>query len=207
MSNVTLYRHPLSGHSHRVQLLLSILNVDAEIIDVDLKSGAHKQDTFLEKNPLGQVPVLEVDDLHIYDSNAILTYIAAKYDDSGSWLPRDPATQASIQQILTVAAGPLAYGPARARLITVFGAGYDAATTIAQAHTLLASLELRLNNSEWISASHPTIADIALYSYVAHAPEGNVSLASYHNIRDWLARIEDLPGFVPMTKTAVGLAA
>lgn len=54
-----LYKHELSGHSHRVRLLIGLLGLDAEILPVDLLSGAHKQPDFLEKNPFGQVPVLE----------------------------------------------------------------------------------------------------------------------------------------------------
>jgi glutathione S-transferase len=53
----------------------------------------------------------------------------------------------------------------------------------------------------------PTIADVANYSYIAHAPEGNVSLEPYANVRSWLARVEALPGFVPMPRTAAGLQA
>ena len=58
-----------------------------------------------------------------------------------------------------------------------------------------------------IPNEHATIADIANYAYLAHAPEGNVSLDDYPNVRAWLARIEQLPGFVPMQATPVGLAA
>ena len=55
--------------------------------------------------------------------------------------------------------------------------------------------------------NRPTIADVSNYSYIAHAPEGDVSLDDYPFIRAWLARIENLPGFVPMQSTAIGLAA
>jgi glutathione S-transferase len=53
----------------------------------------------------------------------------------------------------------------------------------------------------------PTLADLANYSYVARAPEGNLSLRPYPAIRAWLERIEALPGFVPLVKSPVGLAA
>ena len=58
-------------------------------------------------------------------------------------------------------------------------------------------MEAHLNTQNWLAADHPTIADVALYSYVARAPEGNVDLAGYGKVRDWLLRIEELPGFVP----------
>ena len=141
MSNIKLYRHPLSGHSHRVELFLSILDIDAEIIDVDLSGGAHKQPDFLRKNTFGQIPVLEDDGLVLADSNAILVYIASKYDHKRSWLPNDPAQAAQVQRFLSIAAGPVAYGPAAARLVNVFGAGLDLRKAIDTAHSVLIVLE------------------------------------------------------------------
>lgn len=207
MATLKLYRHALSGHSHRAELLLSLLNLPAEIIDVDLANGAHKQTDFLQKNIFGQVPVLEDGDNTIADSNAILTYLARRYDPTNRWAPTDPVNQAEVQRFLSIAAGPLAYGPGAARLVTVFGAALDADRAIFIAHTTLNTLEKHLKGRDWLVSDHPTIADISNYAYIAHAPEGNVSLVDYPTIRGWLRRIEALPGFKPMQATAVGLAA
>ncbi len=204
--SLVLHRFPLSGHSHRAELFLSLLGLDATLVDVDLRAGAHKQPAFLERNRFGQVPVLEDGDMVIADSNAILVYLARRYGNT-QWLPDDALQAAQIQRWLSVAAGPIAYGPARARLITVFGAGYDAEATIASAHAVLRVIDAELQGREWLVGSHPTIADVAAYTYIAHAPEGNVSLDAYPSIRTWLARIEALPGFVPMQTTNVGLRA
>lgn len=207
MSAITLYRHPLSGHAHRAELLLSLLGVKAELVDVDLMQGAQKSPDFLKKNPLGQVPVLEDDSVTISDSNAILVYLASKYDAARRWLPEEPALNAQVQKYLSIAAGPVANGPASARLITLFGADLDAEKTAAIAHNFFAVLNSALASKDWLVAGHPTIADVANYAYIAHAPEGNVSLESYPNIRNWLARIEALDGFVAMQRSPVGLAA
>ncbi len=104
-----------------------------------------------------------------------------------------------------MAAGELAYGPAAARLITVFGARLNPEEVIARAHVLLGRLEAHLTTREWLAADHPTIADIALYSYLAGAPEGNVDLAPYAAVRAFLQRVEALPGFVAFPRTAAGL--
>ena len=104
-----------------------------------------------------------------------------------------------------MAAGPIAFGPAAARLITVFGATFNAEEVIARAHGLLKVMDQELANRPFLVGEQATIADVAGYSYIAHAPEGNVSLADYPNVRAWLARIEALPGFVPMPSTAAGL--
>lgn len=203
---IKLFRHPLSGHAHRVELMLSLLGLPSELVFVDLAKGAHKQPEFLAMNPFGQVPVIDDNGTVLADSNAILVYLALKYGDD-RWLPRDATGAAAVQHWLSVAAGPLAAGPARARLITVFGAPYNAEEVIANAHALLQVIEAELQGRQFLVGEQPSIADIACYSYIAHAPEGNVSLADYPNIRAWLARIEALPHFVPMPRSAAGLQA
>jgi glutathione S-transferase len=204
--SITLHRFSLSGHAHRAELLLSLLGLKANLVDVDLRSGAHKQAAYLKLNSFGQVPVLEDGKDVIADSNAILVYLARKYGGE-QWLPSDPLQAAQVERWLSVAAGQIASGPARARLITVFGARYNAEETIASAHALLKVVEAELQDRQWLVGSLPTIADVAGYTYIAHAPEGNVALDAYPNIRAWLKRIESLPGFVPMQATKAGLCA
>lgn len=191
-----LYHHPISGHAHRARLFLGLLGLEHELVGVDLANGAHKSPEFLKLNPLGQVPVLEDGDKVITDSNAIMVYLAKK-TGATNWLPEDAEGAARVQRWLSIAAGQIAFGPAAARLITLFGAPFDADEVISRAHAVLGNIEDHLKTNDWLAASHPTIADVALYSYVARAPEGNVDLSAYGKVRDWLKRIEDLAGFVP----------
>ncbi|MFO0987639.1 MAG: glutathione S-transferase [Alphaproteobacteria bacterium] len=204
---IRFYRFPLSGHSHRVELFLSLLGLPVEAIDVDLVQRAHKRPDFLAKNPFGQVPVIDDDGTIVSDSNAILAYLAARYDAAGRWLPRDPAALAHVQQWLSRAAGELAFGPAEARLIKLFGANYDHERAKALAARLYAVMDPHLASHRFLAGEHPTIADVAHYSYTAHAPEGGVSLEPYPNVRAWLGRVEALPRFVPMPKSPLPAAA
>lgn len=199
-----LYFHPLSGHSHRARLFLSLIGVSADIVEVDLAQAAHKTPEFLALNPFGQVPVLDDDGVIVADSIAILVYLAKKYAEK-NWLPEDAAGAAAVQRWLSVASGQIAYGPCAARLVTVFGAKFDADEVIARAHAILTLIDAELASRQWIAADHPTIADVALYSYIARAPEGNVDRFRYHNVTTWLARIEALPGFHPFQKTPIGI--
>ena len=201
-----LYHHPLSGHAHRARLFLSLLGADAELVEVDLAKGAHKAPEYLKLNRLGQVPVLDDDGTIVADSNAILVYLALKFG-STDWLPQDPAGAAAVQRWLSVAAGQIAFGPCAARLITVFGASFNAEEVIARTHAILKHIDAELAGRAWLVGDRPTIADVALYSYIARAPEGNVDLTPYGEIKAWLARIEDLPGFVTFQKTPAGLSA
>lgn len=202
-----LYHFPLSGHAHRARLFLSLIGAEVEVIDVDLAAGEHKTPDFLKLNRFGQVPVLVDGDTVVADSNAILVYTAKKLGRT-DWLPETPAEAAAIQRWLSVAAGQVAFGPAAARLITVFGAGLDAGEVIGRAHAVLAIIDEEVKDRDWIAGTdRPSIADVALYSYIARAPEGNVDLAGYPEVNAWLTRIEALPGFVPFQATPVGLAA
>jgi glutathione S-transferase len=201
-----LYHHPLSGHSHRARLFLSLLGVPHEVVHVDLAAGEHKSPEFLRLNRFGQIPVLVDGDTVIADSAAILVYLAKKYAKE-DWLPTTPAEAAAVQRWLSVAAGQIAFGPAAARLITVFGAPFNPKEVIARAHAVLKLIDEELAGREWIAASHPTIADVALYSYIARAPEGNVDLSGYRNVNAWLARVEALQGFVEFQQTPAGLTA
>ncbi|BAN49850.1 glutathione S-transferase family protein [Metapseudomonas resinovorans] len=203
---IKLYRHPLSGHAHRVELLLALLELPTELVFVDLAKGAHKQADFLAINPFGQVPVIDDNGTLVSDSNAILVYLAKTYGN-GRWLPEEPLAAARVQRWLSVAAGQVAYGPAAARLITVFGASFNADEVITRAHALLKVMDGELARSPFLAGDAPSIADVSNYAYIAHAPEGNVSLEDYPNVRAWLQRIEALPGFVPMQRTAAGLQA
>ena len=81
---IRIHRHPLSGHSHRVELFASLAGIAHDLIDVDLAAGAHKQADFLALNPFGQVPVIQDGDITLSDSNAILVYLARRY--APDWL-------------------------------------------------------------------------------------------------------------------------
>ncbi|MDM0011056.1 glutathione S-transferase [Variovorax sp. J22P168] len=202
---IRLYGAPVSGHSHRVRLFLSLLGLPFETIDVDLRAGEHRQAGFLRRNAFGQIPVIEDGDCTVADSNAILVYLAERYAaEPARWMPRDAVGAAQVQRWFSVAAGPLASGPAAARVIALFGLDQDPAETIARSHKLLGVMELQLTMQAYLAGAAVTLADIANYTYVAHAPEGGVSLAAYPAVRAWLARIEALPGFVPMAPARVG---
>ncbi|MBO9433224.1 glutathione S-transferase [Ruegeria sp. R13_0] len=206
MSNaVRIHHFPKSGHAHRALVFAKLAGIAHEAVFVDLAAGAHKSPEFLEMNPNGQVPVLEDGDIVVSDSNAILVYLARQY--APDWMPTDAVGEAAVQRWLTLAAGEIAFGSAAARLITVFGAPLDVDFAAATAAKAMQKLEKGLEGRDWLVGDRPTIADVAAYSYTAHAPEGNVSLDPYPNVRAWIARFEALDGFEPMPATAVGLVA
>lgn len=196
-----IYNLELSGHAHRAVLFASLLGLNPNVINLDLLNGAHKQPAYLAINPFGQVPALEDNGITLFDSNAILVYLAVKYDPARTWYPSDPVMAAQVQIWLSKAANELANSVAAARLVTVFGAGFDHKVLLDKSATYLSVLDAHLQGKNWFVGNNPTIADIAQYSYIAHAPEGGIELRKYPDIGDWLIRVESLPGFVAMKST------
>ena len=198
---VKLYGLPVSGHAHRAELMMAFLDVPYEKIDVDLMNGAHKAPDFLNLNLFGQIPVIDDNGDIVSDSNAILVYLAKKYDEDHAWLPEDPLAAARVQRWLSVAANEVAAGPGAARLVKLFGLPLDYEVAKTKAANLFATMEPHLQSHEFLASDTISIADVAGYTYISHAPEGGVSLEPYPAIRAWLARIEAQPRFVGMVRS------
>ncbi|HMJ15599.1 MAG TPA: glutathione S-transferase, partial [Polyangiaceae bacterium] len=148
-----LYGFKLSGHTHRAELFLSILGLPFEKMEVDVLKGAQKAPEFLEKNPFGQIPVLEDGEITIPDSNAILVYLALKYDASERWYPRDPSSAARIQRWLSVAAGELQRGPGAARLVVLLRAPFDHEQAKSVARGLYDVVERQLASTPYLTGT------------------------------------------------------
>ena len=195
---ITLYGHKLSGHSHRAELMLRLLGLPFAFEAVDIFAGAQRSDAFRALNPFATVPVIDDAGTVVPDSVAILVYLAGRYDPERRWLPEAPAQAAAVQRWLSVAQGWVAFGPARARIIRRFGAKDDLAAAQALAQRLFTVMERELAERPFAVGDTPTIADVALYSYTAVAPEGDIDLGAYPGIQAWLKRVEALPHFEGM---------
>lgn len=193
---ITLHGTELSGHTHRVLLLLRMLEIPYRFVSTPPEMRRSPQ--FLRLNPLGQIPVLEDGRDVICDSNAILIYLAKRYAPASPWLPEEPLAAARVQRWLSIAAGEMKHGPALARLIAQWSDPSDRAGAVRIASRVFRFMEAHLQDNAYLAAGHPTIADLASYAYAAHAPEGGISLQPYPAVRAWLARIEALPHFQPM---------
>ena len=192
-----LYDSPASGNAYKVRLLLALLEVQYELVPVDLTAGESRTEAFLQLNPRGQIPVLVDGDLTIWDSQAILVYLARRYGEP-RWLPLEPVSMTEVMQWLALAENELLFGLARARAVKRFGRPWDLKQCQAFGIAGLNVLEGHLVAREWLATGSPTIADVACYPYVALAPEGEIGLDDYPEVRAWIRRIQALPGYVGM---------
>ena len=196
---VKLYGDDISGNCYKARLMLSLLNLDYEWINIDLTSGAHKSPEYLAMNPFGQVPLLIDGTTQLPDSQAILVYLARQYGGE-SWLPIEPLPMAQVIRWLSIAAGEVNQGPASARLHYLFGPrmniNIDRATQ--KSEFILNQLEQHFSQRTWLEFERPTIADVAVFPYVALAREGKINLDAYPQVLAWIDRVKQLPGYIPM---------
>jgi len=196
---VKLYDAERSGNCHKIRLLLSLTGTPYERIAVDLAVGEQRTAAYRQLNPRGQVPVLDDGGTVIWDSTAILVYLARRLGRE-DLLPLDALGMAAVMQWLALAQNEILYGLARARAVLRFGRVADLAEAQAAGRAALAVLEERLAVHPWLALDRLTLADIACYPYAALAPEGDIGLEPYPAVSAWMERIAALPGHAPLPR-------
>ena len=192
-----LYDLDVSGNCYKVRLFAALAQIELEIVPVDFANGEHKRLPLSELNPLKQLPVLEDGKQVLRDAQAILVYLAGQYGGL-AWWPDHPYGQAEIVQWLSFAANEVQHSLNETRLVRKFGAPLDHGQALERSDAALRVLDQHLANHDWLALGRPTIAECAVYPYVALSPEGDVDLTAYPHVGRWIGRIEQLPGYLPM---------
>ena len=180
----TLYDMERSGNCYKVRLLLALLGEDYERVTVDLTRGEQRLESFLALNPRGEIPVLVEDGQVIWDSNAILVYLATRAADR-HWFPDAALARARVAQWLAVAANEVHHGLAAARAIRLFGRAGDLTHSQALGRHALTLLDQQLARGPWLAGEAPSIADIACYPWAHRHPRHKVDLNDYKNVKRW----------------------
>lgn len=197
-----LYVAPRSANSHKIQLFLSILGVSHQVVGMDYTPDSIWSADYLKKNPRGQVPMIEVDGHLIWDSQAILVYLARAHGGE-AWLPTDALGMADVMQWLALAQNELLFGIAQARIAHSYPHHDDLVhvrpdRSVPLARRGLRTMEARLSDHDWLACDRPTLAEIACFSYPALTAEAGIDIAPYPAVRAWLDRVRALPGYIPM---------
>jgi Glutathione S-transferase len=192
-----LYDLEVSGNCYKVRLFAALAGIELALEPVDFAAGAHKQSPLIDLNPWGEVPVLVDGDIVLRDSQAILVYLARQYGGH-QWWPDGAAQQAEVMQWLSTAANEIQHGPNSARLIKKFGLPLDKESAMNVSTRVLQLIDRHLSSHNWLALGRPTIADCAVFPYVAVGWEGDVTLEQYPAIQAWVERIKALPGYIAM---------
>lgn len=198
-----LYDYLPSGNGYKVRLILAQLDMAYELVELDIVKGETRTPAFLAINPNGRIPALVFDDGRIlWESNAILWHLAA----GTPWRPEDPWLQAEAMQWMCFE--QYSHEPYIATVrhwIQHLGRGDDPAWADRLnerregGHAALRVMENHLSERAFFVADRYSVADIALFAYTHVAEEGGFELKDYPAIRDWLARVRQQPGHIPLT--------
>jgi glutathione S-transferase len=201
---IRLHDYTLSGNCYKVRLLLHWLGLDYTRIAVDFHPGReHKSAAFLERvDPRGQLPVLEDGDFRLRDAQAILVYLASRYDTRGHWYPEDARTRGRVALWLATA-DEITRTVSAARLHLGFGYPADLAACQAGGCAVLRLLDDQLAENQcagrqWLVADHPTVADIACFPYAALAGEAGIDPIAFPALQRWITDLRHVPGFIAM---------
>jgi glutathione S-transferase len=201
---ITLHANPYSPNSRKVHFALEEMGAPYVYKTVNLPKREQKQPEFLRLNPNGRVPVIvdgEGDNgLVLYESNAILWYLADKFG-RGRLVPEDVAERALIDQWMWWQAsdlGPATGRPWTMKFYTRFGAPFDEDKhrhLVQAAASPLLLLDQHLHGRKYMVADRFTIADIALSEFFGLCAEAGIPLADVPHVNAWFARIAERPAF------------
>ena len=201
--NLRLYDYELDENGYKVRLALGALGLACETVAVDMVPGAEQtRSPLIDLNPLGTLPILVDGATVLREAEAILAYLARRYDPAGTWLPLEPAAFGETLMWLAFATREL-HAASLARRAALFdhpGDGPDlesrarAAFRIMEDHIVLRGV----SGADWFAGTGPTIADLALFPAFALSRDFGIDHEAYPGLRRWSRRVRGLPGFCTM---------
>jgi glutathione S-transferase len=195
-----IYGDILSGNCYKIKLLTSLLDIEHQWISIESLSGETKSAEFLQKNPNGQIPLLELDDgRYLSESNAILNFLA----EGSELIPKDPYQRALVLQWQFFEQYSHEPYIAVARFIAKYlGLPEDRRAEYESlqpgGHKALKVMQQQLQKTPYLVSDQLSIADISLYGYTHVADEGGFDLAAYPEINEWITRIKNHPRYIGM---------
>jgi glutathione S-transferase len=197
---VRLYYYPTSATSRRVLLTAILLGTKLDLVIVDLLKGEHRAEAYLRINPNGKVPVLDHGGFHLWESHAIMQYLA-DLSVGQSLYPKDAQPRADVNRWLFWCANH--FTPAvgfisreRVSKTMVGGVGPPDPDEIGRGEALLAAaaqvLDAHLADRQWIAQNRLTLADLAIASPLMHTEKAQLPVTQYEHLQRWFAQVRAL---------------
>jgi glutathione S-transferase len=203
MDKLILHEDHRSGNCYKIRLTAALLSLPLERREYDIMKGETRTPEFLAAvNGNGRIPVLQVDQRFLPESNAACWYLA----EGSELIPGERFARADMLRwmffeqynhepnIATLRFWLAYVGEAnltpqqRAQVPAKRVAGEDA----------LALMDQELAGRDWFVGDACTLADISLYAYTHVAEAGGFRLEDYRHVCAWIRRIAALPGYVAM---------
>jgi len=195
-----IYGDRNSGNCQKVSITADFLKIPYRWVDIDIMKSESRTDAFLRKSPMGQVPVVELDDGRcLAQSNAIIRYLA----NGSSLLPADPFTQAKIDELLFWEQYSHEPYVATSRYHMVYlGRTKEQREPmrVERGEKALDLMEQLIKGQMWFAGDALSVADIALLAYTRLAHEGGFDLTTRPRVMAWIMRAEMALGLPPAGK-------
>jgi len=193
----TLYDNKLSRNGYKIRLLAAHIGLKLNRVEIDILKGESRKPDFVAKNVAGRIPVLELEDgSDMAESNAILFFLA----QGSPLLPAEPRLQAEVLRWMFYEQNQIECSIGTARFWHKTGRDHERPDAFAHRMEVaidgLETLDTHLGGHQWLALDRFTIADIAMYGYVAVAPEAGIMLEDFPAIQSWIQRLEALPGHI-----------
>lgn len=196
-----LYNAALSPNALRVRAVAQELGITLDLVEIDMRGGSHKTPEYLEMNPMGKVPVLKDGDFALWESRAIIGYLASLRPEAGLY-PDDPKRRAIVDQWSYWQAVHLS--PVVQKIVfemmvkPMLGLGDPDPGAVRregeEAGELLAVLDAALDGRDWIAGAL-SLADFTLASTLVYAGRVGIPLDRVPNVAAWMTRIEARPSW------------
>jgi glutathione S-transferase len=203
VTELTLHDYELDDQCYKVRLLLAILGCRYVKVDVDVHPGNEQRSArYLKLNPLGALPIITEGAFVLYGAEAILVYLAGKFDHTRTWLPDDPAELGGVMQWLAFAGGDLQPASiARAHALLEVEADEQHVRRASRGAFRIMDDHMtrrEFDDARWFVGDTATIADVALFPAIALSRDFGVDHDEFPALRRWMARLRTIPGFVTM---------
>jgi glutathione S-transferase len=198
-----LHIAPPSPRAIKVVALKNNLGLECEIRVLNFSTGDHTTPDFAALNPNKLMPVLEDDGFVLWESNAILQYLAGKKPERGLW-PSDPKRQSDVLRWMSWEGAHWAPDACsiliRENLLKrIFGGGDPDPAEIARGqsefHRFAGVLDGSLKGRKWLTGNDLTIADYSVGAWMAVAQLAQYPLAKYSEINRWYGALSSQPGW------------
>lgn len=201
-----LYDNPTNINSRKIRATAKEVGVELTLVPVNFEAGEHKSEAFLKMNPNGKVPTLTDGDFNLWESNAIMCYIAASRGPT-HLLPTAAREKAQVEQWLFWQTAHLASAFGKIMFERIYKERFNLgkpdpaaiATGFAEVERFTTVLNTALKNREFIVTRQYTVADFAIAATLGMRDMAEVNLAPYAEVTSWLRRIETLPSWVAVS--------